>query len=107
MGMSNSSICVLAVVTSFALLTLTHEEADYYMGSERIVASRQSELSITLAGWISVLPQSRHRRDIRRSPRRYERCDGRDRSERHGRKRNRCGVSGRNAIELAFDIASE
>src|SRR4051812_18517064 len=52
MGMSNSSICVLAVVTSFALLTLTHEEADYYMGSERIVASRQSELSITLAGWI-------------------------------------------------------
>jgi hypothetical protein len=38
MGMGSSSICVLAVVTSSVSLTLTHEEADYYMVCGRIVA---------------------------------------------------------------------
>jgi hypothetical protein len=30
MGIGSSSICVLAVVTSSASPTMTHEEADYY-----------------------------------------------------------------------------
>ena len=37
MGIGSSSICVLAVVTSSVSLTLTHEEADYYMMCGRIV----------------------------------------------------------------------
>ena len=47
--MGNSSIWVLAVVTSSALLTLTHEEADYYMMCERIVtAPALSDLRLLL-----------------------------------------------------------
>ena len=35
--MDNSSICALAMVTSSALLTLTHEEANYYTGAEIVM----------------------------------------------------------------------
>jgi hypothetical protein len=37
-GNGSSAICVLAVGTSSASLTLTHEEAAYYMVCGRIVA---------------------------------------------------------------------
>ena len=39
MGIRNSSIRVLAVGTSFASPTMTHEEADYYMVCGRIVGA--------------------------------------------------------------------
>ena len=41
-GIRRSVMCALAVVTSSALLTLTHEEGDYYMGCGKIVSRAQN-----------------------------------------------------------------
>ena len=47
MAIGSSSICVLAVGASSASLTLTHEEADYYMERTRIVGPAAGEAAPT------------------------------------------------------------
>jgi hypothetical protein len=47
--MGRSYMCVLAVVTSSALLTLTHEEADYYRGAGIVRRSSDSSRRGALA----------------------------------------------------------
>jgi hypothetical protein len=49
MGIRNSSIGALAVSTSSALPTLTHEEADYYMGCGKN-RSAASEVLVVVDG---------------------------------------------------------
>ena len=48
MGIGSSSMCVLAVVTSSASLTMTHEEAEYYMVCGKFEAPPARESSHTL-----------------------------------------------------------